>query len=327
MSTAVSGRRQTGGKKAVVTHKDRRRQEIRLGWMLAGPAFVVMLAVTAYPIAQAVYDSLFSLRLTAPDEREFIGLQNYLTVFSSTDVFWRAMGVTLLITVVSVAVQLVIGFALALLMHRAILQLRGPLRTAILVPYGIITVVSAFAWYYMFDINTGFVNSWFSWVPGISEDMDWFAQTWSALAVIIASEIWKNTPFIALLLLAGLAQVSDDLLEAAKVDGANWWQQLTRVVLPNMKAAIMVAVLFRTLDSFRIFDNVFIMTNGDAGTEVLSLLAYRQSIMRLEIGLGSAISVIMFICVVLIALIAVKGFKVDLASGTGSDAGQKKETK
>ncbi len=327
MSTAVSGRRQTGGKKTVVTHKDRRRQEIRLGWMLAGPAFVVMLAVTAYPIAQAVYDSLFSLRLTAPDEREFIGLQNYLTVFSSTDVFWRAMGVTLLITVVSVAVQLVIGFALALLMHRAILQLRGPLRTAILVPYGIITVVSAFAWYYMFDINTGFVNSWFSWVPGISEDMDWFAQTWSALAVIIASEIWKNTPFIALLLLAGLAQVSDDLLEAAKVDGANWWQQLTRVVLPNMKAAIMVAVLFRTLDSFRIFDNVFIMTNGDAGTEVLSLLAYRQSIMRLEIGLGSAISVIMFICVVLIALIAVKGFKVDLASGTGSDAGQKKETK
>ena len=322
MSTAT-----TDTRAKLVTQQDRRRQEVRLGWMLAGPAFVVMLLVTAYPIAQAVYDSLFSLRLTAPDERDFVGLQNYLTVFSSTDVFWRAMLVTILITVLAVAVQLVIGFALALLMHRAIVQLRGPLRTAILVPYGIITVVSAFAWYYMFDINSGFVNRWFSWVPGISEEMDWFAETWSALAVIIASEIWKNTPFIALLLLAGLAQVSDDLLEAAKVDGANWWQQLTRVVIPNMKAAIMVAVLFRTLDSFRIFDNVFIMTNGDAGTEVLSLLAYRQSIMRLEIGLGSAVSVIMFVCVVLIAVVAVKGFKVNLAEGTGSNAGQKKETK
>lgn len=322
MSTAVSGRRQTGGKKTVVTHKDRRRQEIRLGWMLAGPAFVVMLAVTAYPIAQAVYDSLFSLRLTAPDEREFIGLQNYLTVFSSTDVFWRAMGVTLLITVVSVAVQLVIGFALALLMHRAILQLRGPLRTAILVPYGIITVVSAFAWYYMFDINSGFVNSWFSWVPGISDDLDWFANFGTAVFVIMASEIWKTTPFIALLLLAGLAQVPDELVEAAKVDGATKWQQFRRVIIPNMKAAIMVAVLFRALDAFRIFDNVFIMTGGDANTEVLALLAYNQSISRLEIGLGSAVSVVLFICVLLICFIAVKFFKVDLASGT--DGGSSK---
>lgn len=319
MSTGTKADRAT-----LTTHKDRRKQEARLGWMLAGPAFVIMLAVVAYPIAQAVYDSLFSLRLTAPDESEFVGLQNYITILTSGDVFGRAMLVTGFITLVTVSVQLVIGFALALLMHRALVQLRGTLRTAILVPYGIITVVSAFAWYYMFDINTGFVNTWFSWVPGIDADMDWFAETWSALAVIIASEIWKNTPFVALLLLAGLAQVSDDLLEAAKVDGANWWQQLTRVIIPNMKAAIMVAVLFRTLDSFRIFDNVFIMTGGDAGTEVISLLAYRQSISRLEIGLGSSLSVIIFLCVVVICFVAIKLFKVDLAEGTGSDSGAKK---
>ncbi len=295
---------------------DRTRAEGRLGWLLAGPAFVVMLAVTAYPILQAVYESLFSFRLTAPDERRFVGLGNYAVVLSDP-VWWRDLGVTVLITVVTVVVELVLGFALALVMHRAIRSLRGVLRTAILVPYGIITVVSAFAWFYAFDINSGFVNSWFDWVPGIDADLNWFAGTGTSLTVIILSEIWKTTPFISLLLLAGLAQVPTELEEAAKVDGATWWQVLRRVIVPNMKAAIMVAVLFRALDAFRIFDNVFIMTAGANNTEVLSLLAYRQSIQRLEIGLGSAISVLLFLCVVGIAWGAIKVFKVDLAGARG----------
>ncbi|HMO10541.1 MAG TPA: sugar ABC transporter permease, partial [Actinotalea sp.] len=294
----------------------RSRDEARLGWYLAGPAFAVMLAVTAYPILQAVYESLFSFRLTAPDERTFVGLRNYAVVLGD-GVFWGALGVTAFITVVTVLVELVLGFALALVMHRALVRLRGLLRTAILVPYGIITVVSAFAWYYAFAIESGFVNTWFSWVPGIDENLNWFAQQGTSLAVIMASEIWKTTPFISLLLLAGLAQVPGDLEEAAEVDGATWWQRLRRVVIPNMKAAIMVAVLFRALDAFRIFDNVFIMTAGAQGTEVLSLLAYRTSIGRLEIGLGSAISVLLFLCVIGICVIAVKGFRVNLAGARG----------
>ncbi|AEE47045.1 carbohydrate ABC transporter permease [Cellulomonas fimi] len=295
---------------------DRARAESRLGWMLAGPAFVVMLAVTLYPILQATYDSLFRYRLTAPDDREFVGLANYGVVLSDP-VWWQAFGVTALITVITVAVELVLGFALALVMHRAIKRLRGLLRTAILVPYGIITVVSAFAWFYAFDINSGYVNQWFAWVPGIDENLNWFAEFGTAVFVIIASEIWKTTPFISLLLLAGLAQVPTELDEAAEVDGATWWQRLQRVTLPNMKAAIMVAVLFRALDAFRIFDNVFIMTNGSAGTTVLSLLAYRTSIGRLEIGLGSAISVLLFVAVIGICWIAIKLFKVDLAGARG----------
>ncbi len=295
---------------------DRIRAEARLGWYLAGPAFVVMLAVTAYPILQAVWESLFSFRLTAPDEREFVGLGNYGVVLTD-EIWWRDLGVTVLITVVTVAVELVLGFALALVMHRAVRHLRGILRTAILVPYGIITVVSAFAWFYAFDINSGFINSWFSWVPGIDENLNWFAETGTSLTVIILSEIWKTTPFISLLLLAGLAQVPTELEEAAKVDGATWWQIMRRVIVPNMKAAIMVAVLFRALDAFRIFDNVFIMTNGANGTEVLSVLAYRQAIARLEIGLGSAISVLLFLCVVAICVAAIKLFKVDLAGARG----------
>lgn len=299
-----------------VARSDRARAEARLGWYLAGPAFVVMLAVTAYPILQAVFESLFRYRLTAPDERQFVGLGNYAVALSDP-VFWQSTWVTTLIMLVTVAIELVLGFALALVMHRAVTQLRGLLRTAILVPYGIITVVSAFAWFYAFDINSGYVNQWFSWVPGITEDLNWFAQQGTSLFVIIASEVWKTTPFISLLLLAGLAQVPGDLEEAAKVDGATWWQVLRRVIIPNMKAAIMVAVLFRALDAFRIFDNVFVMTNGANGTRVLSLLAYQQSITRLEIGMGSAISVLLFIAVIGICFVAIKLFKVDLAGARG----------
>ncbi|APF41454.1 carbohydrate ABC transporter permease [Neomicrococcus aestuarii] len=294
----------------------RQRAETRLGWLLAGPAFIIMLLVTLYPILQAVWDSLFSFRLTAPDDRELVWLKNYGVIFSD-GIFWRDLGVTLLITVVTVAVELVLGFALALVMHKALKSVRGLVRTAILIPYGIITVVSAFSWYYMFDIKSGFINSWFDWIPGIGADTNWFANAGTSLFVIMASEIWKTTPFISLLLLAGLAQVPDELTEAAEVDGATWWERMKRVILPNMKAAIMVALLFRALDAFRIFDNVFIMTNGAYGTEVLSLLAYRTSIGRLEIGLGSAVSVILFICVLLITFVAVKLFKVDLAGSRG----------
>ncbi|MGY4643531.1 carbohydrate ABC transporter permease [Cellulomonas sp. URHB0016] len=301
---------------ATKERSDRTKAEARLGWYLAGPAFVVMLAVTLYPIIQAFFDSLYQYRLTAPDDKKFVGLENYATVLTDT-VFWEALAVTLVITVITVLVELLLGFGLALVMHRAIKQLRGLLRTAILVPYGIITVVSAFAWFYAFDINSGYINHWFDWVPGISPDLNWFAHQGTSLFVIIASEIWKTTPFISLLLLAGLAQVPTELEEAAEVDGATWWQRLQRVVLPNMKAAIMVAVLFRALDAFRIFDNVFIMTNGANGTTVLSLLAYRTSIGRLEIGLGSAISVLLFLCVILICWVAIKLFKVDLAGARG----------
>ncbi|MHA7293325.1 carbohydrate ABC transporter permease [Arthrobacter sp. HLT1-21] len=304
------------GKSPKKQYSDRVKAERRMGWYLAGPAFVVMLLVTLYPILQAFFESLFAFRLTAPDEREFIWFANYITILSD-GVWWQGLLVTVLITVITVAVELVLGFALALVMSKALKSLKGILRTAILVPYGIITVVSAYAWFYAFDINSGYVNAWFDWVPGIDSDLNWFAQTGTSLFVIMASEIWKTTPFISLLLLAGLAQVPDELTEAAKVDGATWWEQMRKVVIPNMKAAIMVAVLFRALDAFRIFDNVFIMTNGENNTEVLSLLAYRTSISRLEIGLGSAVSVLLFLCVILISFAAIKIFKVDLAGTRG----------
>jgi multiple sugar transport system permease protein len=291
---------------------DRLRHERRLGLRLSAPAFIVMILVTAYPLGYAIVLSLFRYRLTDPEGRSFVGLQNYLTVLTDP-VWWSAVSTTAIITVVSVVVELVLGFGFAWVMYR-ILRGRSVIRTAILVPYGIITVVSAFVWRYAFQLDSGFINQWFG-----LENFNWFGERWSSLFVITLSEIWKTTPFISLLLLAGLVQVPEDMLEAAKVDGATAWQRLWKIVIPNMKAAIMVAVLFRTLDAWRIFDNPFIMTGGANDTETLSFLAYRQNVTLVNLGAGSAVSVLLFLTVVAIAFLFVKGFKTDLSQVRGDD--------
>ncbi len=294
---------------------DRSKAENRLGWKLVAPAVIMMLLVTAWPMLRALYLSLFRYRLTAPDDKAFVGLGNYWTVLTDS-LFWRDTWNTVLIMVVTVAVELVIGFAFAMVMHRIIFA-RGAMRTAILIPYGIITVVSAFAWQFTFSINNGWVNAWFAWLPGIAADTNWFGDHWHAMFAIMISEIWKTTPFMSLLLLAGLSQVSEDMLEAAKVDGATWWQRLYKVILPNMRAAIMVAVLFRALDAFRIFDNIYIMTRGAQNTETSSFITYRQAIEQFQLGLGSALSVLLFLSVLLLAWLIVKFFRVDLSQARG----------
>ena len=289
---------------------DRAKNERRLGLMLSAPAFLVMVFVTAYPLIYAVVLSLYNYRLTDPAGREFVGLGNYATVLTDS-VWWSDFATTLIITVISVGAELLLGFAFAFVMYR-ILRGRGLVRTGILIPYGIVTVVSAFVWQFAFQGDSGFVNQWLN-----LETFNFFGERWSSLFVIILSEIWKTTPFISLLLLAGLVQVPEEMQEAAKVDGATAWQRLKRVTLPNMKAAIMVALLFRTLDAWRIFDNPFIMTAGANNTETLSFLAYRQNVTLVNLGAGSAVSVLLFLTVVVIAFIFVKGFRTDLSQVRG----------
>ena len=268
-----------------------------------------MLVVTAFPMLRALYLSLFNYSLTAPEDREFVGLSNYVTALTDP-LFWKTTGVTVLYMLVTVGVELVIGFVFAMVMHKVIFA-RGVIRTSILIPYGIITVVSGFAWQFAFSFQNGFVNGW---LPFLDTDFNWFGETTPAVIAIMVSEIWKTTPFMSLLLLAGLAQVSEDMIEAAKVDGATWWQRLWKVILPNMRAAIMVAVLFRALDAYRIFDNIFVMTAGAVNTESISFLTYRQTIEQFQLGIGSALSVLLFLSVLVIAWLIVKLFKVDLAA-------------
>ncbi len=291
------------------TISERARAERKLGWMLCAPAVLAMLAVTAYPIAYAVWLSLQRYDLRFPGERAFVGLRNYVDVLTAP-LWWQDLLTTVVITVASVALELVLGMALAVVMHRAIFG-RRTVRASILVPYGIVTVVAAFAWQFAFTPDLGFVNTW------LGSDRAWLTERGSSFLVITLTEVWKTTPFMALLLLAGLAVVPDVLQQAAKVDGANAWQRFTKVTLPNMKAAVLVALLFRTLDAFRIFDTVFIQTRGANQTETVSILGYNQLINRLNLGIGSAVSVLIFALVILIAFLFVKGFNTDLGQARG----------
>jgi multiple sugar transport system permease protein len=274
--------------------------EERLGWLLCTPAALAMVLVTAYPIFYAVWLSLFRYDLRFPEARELIGLGNYGAVLTS-EVWWESLTNTLIITLGSVILELLLGMLLALLMHR-VLFLRRTLRASVLVPYAIITVVAALAWKFAFDPVTGFVNPW------LGLDQAWLTDRWSAFLVIILTEVWKTTPFMALLLLAGLTLVPRDLLDAARVDGANAVQRFFRVTLPLMRNTVLVALLFRTLDAFRIFDTVFVQTRGAQGTETLSIVGYQTLVTRLNLGLGSAVSVLIFLGVVAVAALFIKGF-------------------
>jgi multiple sugar transport system permease protein len=289
----------------------RAREERRLGWLLCAPAVLAMLVVTGYPIVYAFILSLQHYDLRFPHDRAFVGLSNYKTVLTSStwwDDFWN----TAIITGVTVGLELVLGMLIALVMHRAIFG-RGPVRTAILIPYGIVTVVSAFAWRYAFDPTTGFV------VNALGLSTPPLTNRTGSLIVIILAEVWKTTPFMALLLLAGLALVPEELLRAAKVDGASAVQRFFRITLPLIKPAILVAVLFRTLDAFRVFDSVFVMTRGANNTETVSILGYNTLINRVNLGLGSAVSILIFFCVIVIATLFVKGLGTS-ASPTGGRA-------
>jgi multiple sugar transport system permease protein len=309
---AIGASRRTSRRKPRKVLSDRAKAERRLGWMLCAPAVVVMLAVTAYPILYAVYLSLLRSDLRFPGEKAWIGLDNYITVLSSS-LWWKDVFHTVVLTVITVAIELVIGMLLALIMHRAIFG-RGLVRTAALIPYGIVTVVAAFAWRLAFSSAEG------GFVPkALHLTTDPLTSTWQTYLVAILAEVWKTTPFMALLLLAGLALVPDELHEAARVDGATAWQRFWRITVPLMKPAILVALLFRTLDAFRIFDSVYIISNNGVNRplETVSVLGYNTLLNRLNLGLGSAVSILIFLCVTLIAALFVKGFGTSLAQQRG----------
>ncbi|MGH3867068.1 MAG: carbohydrate ABC transporter permease [Pseudonocardiaceae bacterium] len=289
------------------------RVEHRLAALLCAPAVLVILAVTGYPIGYAIYLSLERFDLRFPDRHAFIGLANYGAVLGS-GYWWQAFTVTVIITVVSVAIEFVIGLALALAMYRTVVG-RGLVRTVVLIPYGIVAVVASYSWEFAWTPGKGYLAALLP--QGVAPLTDQVAT----IALIILAEVWKTTPFMALLLLAGLALVPEDLLKAAAMDGAGPWQRLTRVILPIMKPVILAALLFRTLDAFRVFDIIYILTRGANGTESVSILGYDNLFSALNLGIGSAISVLIFIIVALIALVFVKLFGV---AAPGAEAQEKR---
>lgn len=269
-----------------------------LGYILVAPAVLAIIVVAIVPLAQGFWYSLFHYRLTDPLNTRFVGLANYQYLFTQDPYFWPDMGVTVYFTIATVVLETALGMAFALVMHRSF-RGRGLMRAAVLVPWAIPTVISAKMWAFMWNDQEGVINGVLQQLHIIKSPIVWLASANTALPAIIITDVWKTAPFMALLL-AGLQTISEDLYEAAKIDGATGLQAFWRVTLPLLRPALVVALIFRTLDAFRVFDVIFTMTGGASGTESIGVYNYRTW-NELNIGYSSAISAVIFICIVGIA--------------------------
>jgi multiple sugar transport system permease protein len=271
---------------------------------MLSPSLAVIALVAAYPIGYAVWLSLNEYSVRVPGLSRFAGFRNYREALTSSE-FWEAFRTTFVFTGVSVALELVIGLVMALAMHEAF-KGRAVLRTAVLVPWAILTVVTAMTWRTIFEPELGFANTMLSALHLPGGDVVWLGERGYALSVMIFADVWKTAPFMGLLLLAGLQVIPGEVYEAAKVDGATAWQRFRRVTLPLLTPAILVALIFRTLDALRIFDLPAVLTQGANGTNTLSLHAYQELTANRLIGLGSALSVLTFITVMIVSFLYIR---------------------
>jgi multiple sugar transport system permease protein len=277
--------------------------ERRLAAAMLSPALVVIALVAAYPIGYAIWLSLNEYSVRVPGLSRWAGFRNYSEALGSSE-FWDAVVTTFLFTGISVTLEFLIGLGMALAMHEAF-KGRGLLRVVVLVPWAVLTVVSAIIWRTIFEPDLGLAPQLFGKI-GIFEGVVWLGESGYALAVMVLADVWKTAPFMALLLLAGLQVIPNDLYDAAKVDGATTWQRFRRITLPLLTPAILVALIFRTLDALRIFDLPFVLTRGSNGTTSLSLLAHQELTTNRLIGLGSALSVLTFVIVMAVSFLYIR---------------------
>ena len=291
------------------------REERRLGAAMLIPSLVVIGLVAAYPIGYAVWLSLNEYSVITPGLSRFVGLDNYSAALESSE-FWDAMITTLVFTAASVGLELAIGIGMALVMHQAF-RGRALLRAVVLVPWAILTVVTAITWRTIFEPELGFVNTMLETLSLPGGDVVWLGERGYALGVMILADVWKTAPFMALLILAGLQGIPDELHDAAKVDGANTWQRFRSITLPLLVPAITVALIFRTLDAMRVFDLPYVLTKGANGTETLSLIAQEELVTNRNTGLGSALSVLTFLTVMGVSFLYIRFIGGNIRNLTG----------
>jgi multiple sugar transport system permease protein len=266
------------------------------GYLLLAPALLVIALVAIYPLGYTLWLSCQQQILKLPWLRQgWVGLANYRELFTAAR-FWQALAHTVLFTVVSVALELVLGLLAALAIHRARI-LTGLTRAAVLLPWAIPTVVAAVIWLFLVNPAFGLIPLALSFLGASEASRVLLAHPVSAWAVIIATDAWKNTPFMTLMLLAGLQVIPADLYEAAAMDGASGWQAFRRITLPLLKPAILVALIFRTAQAFMVFDHIYALTGGGPGTatETLAFLNYQAILNDMRFGYGSALSVLIFL--------------------------------
>jgi multiple sugar transport system permease protein len=278
--------------------------ERRLALAMLSPSMIVIALVAAYPIGYAIWLSLNEYSVRVPGLTRFAGFDNYTEAFASTE-FWQAVIVTFLFTAISVSLELLVGLGMALAMHEAF-RGRGILRTVVLVPWAVLTVVSAITWRTIFEPNLGLAPQVLSAIGLPGADVVWLGEEGWSLAVMVLADVWKTAPFMALLLLAGLQVIPNDVYDAAKVDGATTLQRFRRITLPLLAPAILVALIFRTLDALRIFDLPYVLTRGANNTTTLSLLAHQELTSNRLIGYGSALSVLTFVIVMGVSFLYIR---------------------
>jgi ABC-type sugar transport system permease subunit len=274
---------------------------------------LVLLVITVYPLVYNVWNSLQHDVVTSGVPATFAGLSNYQRIFTD-NLFVPSLLRTVGFTVVSVAAETAIGLALALTLNRAFPG-RGLVRAAVFIPWAVPTVVSAQLWKAMFDPQNGFVNYVLGALHLPLAHTTWLGQTTTAWAAILVADAWRNTPFMAIVLLAGLQVIPGDIYEAARIDGASAWRTFRRLTLPLLRPALMVALIFRTLSSFLIFDVVYNMTSGGPGTSttVLSYLDYQAFLVDFDFGYGGAVAIALVVFALLIAAAYVRAFRSEQA--------------
>ncbi|HEU4667943.1 MAG TPA: sugar ABC transporter permease [Arthrobacter sp.] len=291
----------TSGRGRVSGHD---RAERRLAIRMTAPSLILMALVAAVPIGYAVWLSLNQYSVRQAGLSRFVGLDNYIAALTSEE-WWAAFGQTFLFSGLSVSLELVLGTAMALLLNLAF-RGRALLRTIVLLPYAIVTVVSAITWETMFEPNLGLVTTVLSALGLPAGDIVWLGEPGYAMAVVVLADVWKTTPFAALIILAGLQVIPDETYEAAELDGAGKWQTFWGVTLPLLKPAIVLAAIFRTMDSLRVFDLPFVLTRGANGTESMSMLAYKELRENRLVGEGSALSILTFLTVMVVSMVYIR---------------------
>lgn len=281
---------------------DMKREETRTAWLMMAPALILLCVIAVYPILRTFWLSFHEMSLKNPGSGyPFIGLQNYIAIFSdsraATDILF-----TLKFTVATVVLEMFIGFAAALIMNRAF-HGRGFVRAAILVPWAIPTSVSAMMWKFIYNDQYGLFNDLLYRFGIIDSYKAWLSSSSGSFMALVITDVWKTAPYMALLILAGLQLIPGELYESAELDGANVIQRFFNITLPMAKRSLLVALLFRTLDAFRVFDLVSVLTGGANGTESIAVYAYTQLMSFLNFGYGSALAVLIFIIVFIISLI------------------------
>ncbi|WP_412033630.1 carbohydrate ABC transporter permease [Mesorhizobium sp. B294B1A1] len=302
------------------------RQRVRSAWLFLAPMLLVLAAAAGWPLARTIYFSFTDASLADLDARQWAGFANYFSVLHmpsgrvlydgvlADPVWWSAVWNTVRFAVISVSCETILGMIVALVLN-AEFPGRGVVRAAILIPWAIPTIVSAKMWQWMLNDQFGIINVVLLNLGLIDSKIAWTANADTAMAAVLVVDIWKTTPFMALLILAALQMLPREIIEVAKLDGANPWQIFWRVTLPLIRPAVMVAVIFRALDALRIFDLIYVLTPNNVHTKSMSVFA-RENLFEFDkFAYGSAASTLLFLILALLTMAYIRIGRVSLDGG------------